>query len=187
MLNIKLKNNLKIEPITAERINKLKSFYENNLITKDEYEIKRRSILNNKNISNNLKNFACIKNYSKKIGKKKVKKKMCFCLSEKEAYYVTERTFGKKNFCKNNKLISYGDYLGLGGYNFHNEDSFGVERVVEKFTEEGIANWKNKMRIKKLKQELQNEKNKNSTLTRPVRTPSCKRGEVLRNNRCVRT
>ena len=187
LLNIKLQNNLKIDPITAERINKLKSLYEKNLITKDEYEIKRRAILNNKKISNNLKDFACIKNYSNKISKKKVETKMCFCLSEKEAYYVIERTFSQKNYCKNNKLISYGDYLDLEGHYFHNEDSIGVGEMGEILTKEGIANWKNKMRIKKLEQELQNEKNKNSTLTRPTLTPRCKRGEVLRNNRCVRT
>ena len=54
-------------------------------------------------------------------------------------------------------------------------------------TKEEIANWKNNMKIKKLEQKLQNEKNKNRTITRSTWTPRCKRGEVLKNNRCVKT
>jgi len=160
LLNIQITKDSEINPQTNQKLSKLEALLEDELITNEEYEIKRRAILDGSNISNNIKDFSCIKNYSNKLNKRNVDKVMCFCINNVSFtvnYFITQ-TKNPKNICGSRKAITYGYYLNNGGDEFHNKNSIGVGEII-KISEEEIETWKNNI--------IKEKEKKRKTFTQP--------------------
>ncbi len=145
-------NNLKINTHKKQKLEDLERLLEDELITNEEFQIKRRQILDQPNISY-IEDFTCIKNYTNKLNKKNIDKVMCFCLNKFSKNnvkftvdYVITRSTAQVNICQNKKAISYRYYLNNGGHEFHNNNSIGVnKKIVISKEEEDIESWKNKV------------------------------------------
>ena len=173
---------LKLIEISEEKrtkISKLESFYNSGLITKNEFEIKRREILDDTKKPNNIHKYGCIKNYTNKLNKKNINKVMCFCINSStfNVSYVIQFP-DQINQCQNKRQIPYSYYLQKGGHEFHNAKSFGVGSTIN-LKAEDIELW-NKQR----KKIIVKKRIKNDRIKRSLRTNRIKRSLRTIRNRC---
>jgi len=184
ILNTKLEKEIviKVDKITQEKLDKLSSYLKRDLITKEEFEEKKKELLDSVRDSTKLSNYACFKNWE---GPTNVSQDgmVCFCLRpDSTVYYnlVHKSPSSILKVCGERKTINYGDYLAFGGRPVDNENSKPIGGQFNHITEVDIANWKNELKIK-ADAELKRKKKIKSNRS------SCSWGQVWdrATNRCV--
>jgi hypothetical protein len=157
LLNIEIVEDSEIKIQTNQKLIELDKLLEDELITTEDYEIKRRDILKEHHSFSSIKDFGCILNYTNKF-KKNISKVMCFCMnsSNYSVSYVISNSTIKNNICQGKIAIPYQYYINNSDNEFHNKNTTGIGEKLYPSKEE-IEKW-NKERNRKKTERKKNIK-----------------------------